>query len=214
MHWSPESLHLYLVTDDRFPKNRDFLSVIEQAVKGGVTMVQLREKKASNRDFIERAFALKALLQPLKIPLIINDKLEVARVVDADGIHVGQDDLPTDIAREVLGENKIIGLSVENLEQAKKANNLPIDYIGLSPVFSTNTKDDIASPLGLDGVKELMKISKFPSVAIGGIKPENARSVLTAGANGLAVVSYIMGAEEPATAASEFTTIINEHLKK
>ena len=210
MNWNPKSLQLYLVTDDRFPKNRDFLSVIEKAIKGGVTMVQLREKTAKTNAFIERALAVKKLLQSFEIPLIINDRIDVALAIDADGVHIGQDDMPAQLARKLLGKNKIIGLSIENKKQAETANQFPIDYIGLSPVFSTNTKDDLANPLGLNGINEIMNISKFPSVAIGGIKPENAQSVLKAGANGLAIVSYIMGADNPSIAAEKFTKIIKE----
>ena len=139
-------LRLYLVTDRQLSLGRDIEWIVERAVSGGVTMVQLREKDCSTLEFVNLAIRLKKKLSPLRIPLIINDRLDVALGADADGIHIGQSDMPYEIARGLLGKDKIIGLSVENLEQVLEANYQDVDYIGISPVFNTTTKKDIAKP--------------------------------------------------------------------
>lgn len=199
----PFDLSLYLVTDRSLSLGRPLDYIVESAVKGGVTMVQLREKEASIRDFYELALNLKKLLQPHNVPLIINDRLDIALACDADGLHIGQSDMPYEIARKLLGKDKIIGLSVENIEDAVEANKLDIDYIGISPVFNTLTKTDTASALGLKGVKEITKISKHPNVGIGGLNISNAKDIIDAGADGISVVSAIMSAYDPKEAATE-----------
>ena len=163
-------LSLYLVTDPQVAEGNSFLEVIEDAVKGGVTLVQLREKDCSSREFYDKALAIKHLLSSYDVPLIINDRLDIALAVDADGLHIGQEDIPYDVARKILGPDKIIGLSVENKTDALRANKLDIDYIGISPVFSTPTKIDTAPALGLEGSRLINSISKHPSVGIGGIQ--------------------------------------------
>lgn len=194
---------LYLVTDRILSKGRPVEFIVEQAVKGGVTMVQLREKDSPTADFVNLAILLKKMLAPLDVPLIINDRLDVALASDADGLHIGQQDMPCAIARKILGPHKIIGLSVENTEQAKATNKLDVDYIGLSPVFVTGTKPELVHSLGLDGVHEIASVSKHIMVAIGGIHAQNAADVLRAGANGVAVVSAICSAADPMKAARE-----------
>ncbi|MBI9053299.1 MAG: thiamine phosphate synthase [Bacteroidales bacterium] len=203
-------LSLYLVTDQSLSKGRSHEYIVEEAVKGGVTMVQLREKDISSREFYELAKALKLVLKPLNIPLIINDRLDIALAVDADGLHIGQSDLPYSIARKLLGKDKIIGLSVETIEQAREVNNVDVDYIGLSPVFSTNTKLDINTPLELSGIKEIAGFTKHKTVAIGGINSLNAESVIASGADGIAVVSAIVSQENPQEAAFNLKTIIRK----
>jgi thiamine-phosphate pyrophosphorylase len=150
-----------------------------------------------------------SLLKPLNIPLIINDRLDIALAVDADGLHIGQSDLPYPVARKLLGKDKIIGLSVETIKQAREANNVDVDYIGLSPVFSTNTKLDINTPLELSGVKEIASFTKHKTVAIGGINSLNTKSVIESGADGIAVVSAIVSQENPQEAASNLKAIID-----
>ena len=206
-------LSLYLVTDRSLTLNRPLLEVVEQAVKGGVTVVQLREKDCSSKDFYEEAVKLKKLLSSYNVPLIINDRLDIALAVDAEGLHIGQHDIPYPIARKLLGKNKIIGLSIENLKDMERANEWDVDYIGLSPVFNTSTKTDTAKALGLEGVRQLTNISKHPSVGIGGINHFNAASILQAGANGLAVVSAIMSQPNPMEAAKELKIIIHNNQK-
>jgi len=194
-------LGLYLVTDRSLTKGRAIEWIIEEAVKGGVTMVQLREKDCCTNDFVQLAIRIKQLLKPFNVPLIINDRLDVALAVDADGLHIGQSDMPYHIARKILGYNKIIGLSVETMLQAKDANLLDVDYLGISPVFATGTKTDILTPFGLEGIREIASFSKHPLVGIGGIHSGNAKAIMEAGANGVAVVSAIVSATNPADAS-------------
>lgn len=202
-------LSLYLVTDRPLSLGRDMEWIVEEAVKGGVTMVQLREKDCSTREFIELAVRVKKTLTSYNVPLIINDRLDVALAADADGLHIGQSDMEYSTARRLMGKNKIIGLSVENMEQVHEANALDVDYIGISPVFSTSTKTDTAPPFGLDGVEKTMKISRHPAVAIGGINLSNATDIIRAGANGIAVVSAICSAGSPMEAAKLLKEQIN-----
>lgn len=206
-------LSLYLVTDRSLALSRPLVQVVEDAIRGGVTMVQLREKNCSSKEFYEQALLLKNCLKPHNIPLIINDRLDIALACDADGLHIGQDDIPYSIARRILGENKIIGLSVENIEDTIEANKLDVDYIGISPVFGTPTKTDTAQALGLDGVRKITQISNHPSVGIGGINNTNTKDIINAGADGISVVSAIMSAKNPELAASELSTIINKSKK-
>jgi len=201
---------LYLVTDRLLAKGRPIEFIVEQALKGGVTMVQLREKNCSIPDFINLAVRLKKILAPFHIPLIINDRLDIALASDADGLHIGQQDMPYAIARKILGKEKIIGLSVENITQAKDANELDVAYIGLSPVFVTDTKTELVNALGLEGVCEIASFSKHCMVAIGGINARNVVDVLQAGATGIAVVSAIVSADDPMMAAREIREKIDK----
>ena len=171
-------------------------------------MVQLREKALDTRRFIERAIRLKQVLEPYGIPLIINDRVDVALASNADGVHIGQSDMPYDMARAILGPDKIIGLSVENQEQVVQANGLDVDYIGVSPVFATPTKTDTAAPFGLEGLREAVRMSLHPTVAIGGIKEENAAEVISTGTDGIAVVSAIVYSDSPADAARRLAETI------
>ncbi|GAF02727.1 thiamine phosphate synthase [Saccharicrinis fermentans] len=202
-------LSLYLVTDQKLSRGRTHEYIVEQAVRGGVTIVQLREKDVSSRVFYELAKSLMGLLRPLNIPLIINDRLDIALAVEADGLHIGQSDLPYAVARRLMGKDKIIGLSVENLAQAREANELDVDYIGLSPVFSTRTKQDINKPLELSGVKEIIGITKHKTVAIGGMNSLNIESVMKTGVDGIAVVSAIVSQENPQEAAFRLASLIH-----
>lgn len=203
-----EQLRLYLVTDRGIAGRRDLEDIVLQAVRGGATMVQLREKDLCTRDFIEEARRLKTVLGPLGIPLIINDRVDVALAAGADGVHIGQSDMPYSDARQLMGPEKIIGLSVENLEQVLLANSLDVDYIGISPVFITPTKTDTAAPFGLDGLRDAVRLSVHPTVAIGGMNIDTARAVMQTGTDGIAVVSAIIGAESPFDAARELSDII------
>jgi thiamine-phosphate pyrophosphorylase len=205
-HFDPS---LYLVTDRMLAHGRSIEFITEQAVKGGVTMVQLREKDCTTLEFVSLAFRLKKLLTTLNIPLIINDRLDIAMAVDADGLHIGQHDMPYAIARNILGYDKIIGLSVENIEQAKEADKLDVDYIGISPVFQTGTKTDTGVPLGLEGLKEIAAFSKHIIVGIGGIHAGNAAEVIKSGAHGVAVVSAIVAADDPLCAAHEIRKVVD-----
>ena len=198
-----QDLRVYLVTDRLAAKGRDAKSVIAAALKGGVTMIQVREKEASARDFIAFAKAVKELSAPYGVPVVINDRVDVAVAADADGVHLGQSDIPCEVARKMLGKGSIIGLSVENLSQIPPANSLAVDYIGVSPVFATPTKTDTAEPFGLAGLLQAVKLSGHPVVAIGGVNIETSPGILACGVDGLAVVSAIMGADDPRRATSE-----------
>ncbi len=198
---------LYLVTDRRLAGSRGIADVVQQAIEGGVTLVQLREKSLPHALFIEEARTLKGICRAQGVPLIVNDNIEVARAADADGIHLGQSDSSPQEARARLGPDAIIGLSIENPEQARAATALDIDYIAASPVFATPTKTDTAPPLGLDGLRAIRALCDKPLVAIGGINLSNALSVLRAGANGIAIVSAIMATTDPCQAARDFASL-------
>ncbi|MFP4620088.1 MAG: thiamine phosphate synthase [Bacteroidales bacterium] len=199
---------LYLVTDRDLALGRSLTWVIEKSVNGGTTIVQLREKDLDTKDFIEEALQVKKILEPYGVPLLINDRVDVALAVEADGVHLGQTDMPYEMARKILGKDAIIGLSVENYEQAKEADKLNLDYIAISPVYTTPTKEELTEALGLEGVRRITEICGHPSVGIGSIKPHNAREVIHAGADGVAVVSGICSADDPEVAARELRETI------
>ena len=173
-------------------------------------MVQLREKEISTREFIALAKRLKEVLEPYGVPLIINDRVDVALAAGADGVHIGQSDMPCVTARAILGPDRIIGLSVENFEQIEEANCLDVDYIGVSPVFATPTKTDTAAPFGIDGLRKAVAMSVHPTVAIGGMNAGNAAEVISTGTDGLAVVSAVMCAASPRSAAGEIIAAIKD----
>lgn len=194
-------LSLYLVTNRKDLSVELFFDRILKAIEGGVTVVQLREKNASFAEFVEIARALKVLLTPLQIPLIINDRIDVALESGADGVHLGQSDQQVKDARGRLGKNAIIGLSIETLSQAEKAIDEEVDYIAVSPVFPTLTKLDCGLALGLEGLKQVCAMSPLPVIAIGGVDASNALQIFDSGAKGVAVVSAIFDAPCPKTAA-------------
>lgn len=199
---------LYLVTDRGLSRGRTTLEIIQAAVRGGVTCVQLREKTCSTREFIEQARAIQTFLKAHQIPLIINDRIDVAQAVKADGVHLGQKDMPIELARDILKDSMLIGISAETLENAVQAEKGGADYIGVGPIFPTDTKADAATPLGPEGFLEIRKAVKIPLVAIGGLKKENAAAVVRNGAEGIAVVSAIVSADDPEKAAIELKNMI------
>lgn len=205
MNW-----RLYLVTDRGLMGDQPIETVVEDAVIGGVTIVQLREKDCEQADYIEIAQKLKELLIPYHVPLIINDSVDVARTAGADGVHLGQSDTPAAEAREALGPDAIIGISVNTMADVLAAEDLPVNYIAASPVFPTPTKTDTAEPWGLSGLREIKKRTKHPVVAIGGINVSNAAQVIEAGADGVAVVSAICAAKNPEAAARHLRDIVED----
>lgn len=194
---------LYLVTDRSLSLGRSTAEVVAEAIRGGVTCVQLREKSCSTREFVAEAKALEQLLRPLGIPLIINDRLDIAMAVGAEGVHLGQKDMMLQDARRILGKDRIIGISVESVEDALEAAADGADYLGVSPVFGTPTKTDTAAPLGLKGLAAIRAAVDIPLVAIGGINSTNCALVIDAGADGLAVVSALVSAPSPKDAATK-----------
>lgn len=197
---------LYLVTDRSQMGGRDIVWVVEAALRGGVTAVQLREKSCGTREFIEVARRLQPVLAAPGVPLIINDRVDVALAVGAEGVHLGQSDMDYATARRLMGPQALIGISAETLEQALAADG---DYLGVGPIFSTPTKPDAAPAWELDTLRRLRPQSKQLLVAIGGIGMANARAVMEAGADGIAVVSAICAAADPERAAQELRRAIS-----
>jgi thiamine-phosphate pyrophosphorylase len=190
-----------LVTDRPLCRGRSLVEVVARALAGGVTMVQVREKEADTEIFIELARAVRDCTRRHGVPLIINDRVDVALAVGAEGVHLGQRDVPPEEARRMLGAEAIIGLSVESDADVIAAEGRPVDYYGISPVFATSTKRDHAPALGLDGVRRLRGLTRRPLIGIGGIHAANAGAVVAAGADGVAVVSAVCAAEDPEEAA-------------
>ncbi|WP_374164635.1 thiamine phosphate synthase [Arcticibacter sp. MXS-1] len=203
---------LYLVTDEAALRGRDLLWMVEEAVKGGVDLVQLREKKLEDEAFLLRALQLKEMLQRYNVPLIINDNLVVAERCAAAGIHVGKSDIPPSLVRKRWPGCGILGYSIEYEAQLDSEEALTSDYIALSPVFSTPTKTDTVTEWKLGGIRRVRATTAKPLVAIGAISRYNAASVVEAGADCLAVVSAICSAEDPQKAAAEIRSEIEKHL--
>ena len=199
---------LYLVTDRALAGARPLADVVGAAVRGGVTAVQLREKECATREFVELARALKAALAGSRVPLLINDRVDVALAAGADGVHVGQSDMEHRDVRRLMGPDALLGLSVETLEQARAAEGLDVDYLGVSPVFPTPTKTGFKSAWGLAGIAAARAASRHVLVGIGGISAANAAEALRAGLDGIAVVSAICASPEPETAARELRRAI------
>lgn len=205
-------LRLYLVTDPQLCAQNGLVQTVRQAVAGGVTMVQLRDKHATTEQRTELAIALKEVLQGTGVPLIINDDVTAAMAADADGAHIGQGDVSPSQARARLGPEKILGLSCETPQTVRDADPTLIDYLGLGPVFATPTKGDHAQPTGLDGLAELVALSSLPTVAIGGLKADHISGIKASGADGMAVVSAICGQPDPTAAARAFGALFPEQL--
>lgn len=201
-------LSLYLVTDNSDDVEK-FLNTIEEAIKGGVSVVQIREKTADTLEFYNLALQVKEITTKYNVPLIINDRVDVALAIDADGVHVGQSDMPCDITRKLIGEDKILGVSAATIEEAKKAERDGADYIGTGAVFPTKTKDDAPS-ITKEELKELVDTVNIPIVAIGGINLENAESLKDTGIAGFSVVSAIMSADNPKEASKTLKEIYNK----
>lgn len=201
---------LYLVTDRKLCGDRPLEEIVLLAVKGGVSCVQLREKDLPTKMFVEQAKKLKNMLTPLHVPLIINDRLDVALATGADGVHIGQDDMPYETARRLLGPQAIIGLSVETWEDVERAQELDVNYLGVSPVFKTPTKTDTKDAWGLSGIARIRAYTRHPLVAIGGLNKTNIAGALRAGADSVAVVSALCCAPDPLYSAREIMGIIEQ----
>lgn len=195
-------LTLYLVTDPRLTAARGLAATVEAAVAGGVTLVQLRDPDAHGRALVEQARALKALLSPLGVPLIINDRVDVAVAAGADGVHLGQDDLTVADARALLGPGAIVGLSVGNPGEYAASDLHGVDYLGVGPVRATGTKGDAGLAIGAAGVAVVRALTGLPIVGIGGVAADVAGEVIRAGADGVAVVSAVCAAADPRAAAA------------
>lgn len=196
-------LTLYLVTDRARARDRPLDDVVNEAVAGGVTCVQIREKHSSTREFLHQAERVMTVLDGTGVPLLINDRVDVALAVEADGVHLGQQDMPYAAARALLGPDAIIGVSVESIADVVQANGWDVDYLGVSPIFETPTKRDTRGSWGLDGLARVRALTHHPLVAIGGINWRNVADTVRSGADGIAVVSAISAAADPRRAAED-----------
>ncbi|MCE5210078.1 MAG: thiamine phosphate synthase [Deltaproteobacteria bacterium] len=204
---------LYLVTDRSLCGKKTLEEVIIQAIRGGVAYVQLREKEITTASFVREAEAIKKILKPYKVPLIINDRVDVALASGAEGVHIGQEDMPYEMVRGLMGQKAIIGLSVETWEDVEASQKLDVNYIGVSPVFPTPTKTDTKGAWGLEGLARIKAFSRHPLVAIGGLNESNIRDVVKAGAQCVAVVSAVCASSDPEAAARKINEIINSALR-
>lgn len=194
---------LCFIADSEAAAGKDLLRLIEQAAGGGATLVQLRGKAWTDRDFLALAARAGELLRPRRIPLIINDRADIARAAAADGVHLGQTDLPVAAARKILGRRPLIGVSAGTVREAREAETAGGDYLGVGPIFSTPSKDDAGASLGLAGLRRIRREVRLPILAIGGIDAGNASAVVRAGADGVAVISAITGSRDPGQAATK-----------
>ncbi len=208
MKKSQIDLSLYLVTEESIAIE-ELTKIIAESVSGGVSIVQLREKNNSSLSFYKKASALKQLLNELSIPLIINDRVDIALAVGADGIHIGQDDLPLPVVKQMVPEDMIVGVSVSTLEEALEAERNGADYIGVGSVFPTKTKQD-ATLMAIEDLGEICRSVSIPAVAIGGITADNISALSDSGLSGTAVVSAIMNADSPKTASESLLKIIKD----
>ncbi|MGI6453894.1 MAG: thiamine phosphate synthase [Syntrophomonadaceae bacterium] len=201
---------LYLVTDRGILKGKDLFKSVEEAIKGGVTLVQLREKDTSSLEFYNLALRMKELVHSYNIPLIINDRLDIALAVDADGIHIGQGDLPLEIVRRLVGPKKIVGYSVANVDQALYGENHGADYLGVGPVYPTDSKLDTGEPILLTGLRMIKEAVSIPVVGIGGIGLSNLKEVKSSGIDGISVISAILGSEDIAGTSKKLISLWRE----
>jgi thiamine-phosphate pyrophosphorylase len=193
---------LYLVTDRNLMSTNNLETAVENAINGGVTMVQIREKSASSLEFYEQAFRIKKLTGRYSIPLVVNDRIDIALAIGADGIHIGQNDIPASVARKIIGKNMLLGVSASSVKEALQAQNDGADYLGIGAMFSTGTKTD-AKTVSIEELQHIRKAVSIPIVAIGGISKENAAIFQGMGVDGLAVVSAIIAQPDIKAAAEE-----------
>lgn len=190
-----EELKLYLVTDSNILKGRDFYECIEDALKGGVTMLQLREKESDGKEFLEKALKLREITKKYNVKFIINDRVDIAMLCDADGVHVGQSDIPANKVRELIGKDKIIGVSARTIEEASIAKKNGADYLGVGAMFTTTTKLD-AKAVSIEQLNKIKKEVELPIVAIGGLSLNNINKLKKYDIDGYAVVSAILGSAD------------------
>ena len=202
-------LKLHVLTDRDWSRGRDMVTVARAALAGGATVIQLRDKTASTRQLVEAGQALRQLTGQYGALLIVNDRIDVALAVDADGAHVGQDDMPGEIARRLLGANRILGMSAGTMEEAQAALAAGADYLGVGPTFATRTKADAGAPIGTQLLRDLSSVhSEVPLVAIGGITADNAGAIIEAGATGVAVITAVVNAEDIEAATKRIVNAI------
>jgi thiamine-phosphate pyrophosphorylase len=211
-------LRLYAIVDPQHSGGHDLVALARAVAAGGATAVQLRDKVNSVADMIEEARALKAALAPLNVPLIVNDRVDVALAAEADGVHVGQEDMTVEEARRALGPAPFIGLSIRTVEQAAAAPLALLDYVGIGGVYSTASKTSGKPPIGLEGLRQVVqvlrgRIGNFPSCGIAGITAANAEPVIAAGAAGVAVISALSHCSDPQAAARDLRAVVDAALR-
>ena len=200
---------IYLVTDRDLMSTKTLEEAVEQSIKGGCTLVQLREKDCSSLDFYNTAINVKKITDKYNVPLLINDRLDIALAVDAAGVHVGQSDLPCSVVRKIIGQDKIIGVSAGNLKNALKAQKDGADYIGVGAMYATGTKKD-AKPTSMDELKKIRENISIPIVAIGGINKERVKDFEGTKIDGLAIVSAIIAQNDICKATKELKDLFLE----
>lgn len=205
---------IYGITDSKSGKNKDLITYCEELLKGGVKILQYREKNKNIKEKIEEAIELRKLTKKYNALFIVNDHIDIALLSQADGIHIGQDDIPVSYARKLLGNKKIIGLSTHNKEQALKAIEEGVDYIGVGPIFNTETKVDVCAPVGFEYLNYVKNNINIPFVAIGGIKENNILSVLENGATSIALVSELVGNRDTLNKTKNINNLIHNFLSK
>ena len=206
---SPGLWRLHVLTDRKTSRGRSYLQVAEAAIAGGADVLQLRDKEASSGRLYQEALQLRKLTGDAQVPFIVNDRLDIALAVDADGVHVGQSDLPASVVRRIMGPGKILGVSVATVEEAIRAEQDGADYLGVGPVFEARgTKPDTCEPMGLECIARIRRHCRLPIVAIGGIDAENARKVREAGADAAAVISAIVSADDISEATRRLKRIL------
>lgn len=209
---SMPDLSLYVITDRLLSRGRNHREVVEKAIAGGATCIQLREKDATTRELFVIAEELRGLTREKGVFFIVNDRLDIALAVGADGVHLGQDDLPLPAARRLIPPEMILGVSAGDLQEARKAQSLGASYLGVGAVFMTGTKADAGEPIGLKTLFSICHGVSIPVVGIGGINAANARQVIEAGAAGVAVISCVVAAPEIASAAREIAGVVKQAL--
>ena len=202
------NLAVYVLTDRHAAGSRSLVDVVRAAVCGGASVIQLRDKSSTTREMIELGRALLQITRPAGVPLIVNDRADVALAIDAQGVHVGQDDMPAPLARQIIGPGRILGVSAGTVEEARQAERESADYLGVGDVYGTPTKADAGTPIGLSGLREVARAVSIPVVAIGGITLDNAAATTEAGAAGVAVISAIIGAADPEAAARQLRNAV------
>lgn len=208
-----DAMTLYAVTDRTWVKDTILMDQVKEALEGGITFLQLREKHLSKEEFIKEAREMKELSKEYKVPFVINDNIEVALAVDADGVHIGQDDMSVEEARKLLGEDKIIGVSAHNVEEAIKAQKGGADYLGVGAVCATSTKKD-ANVVSKEEIKKICHTVEIPVVAIGGIKKENIKTLEGTDVDGVAVVSAIFAAKDIKKDTKQLRSLVEEMKQK
>ncbi|MFK3937692.1 thiamine phosphate synthase [Alkalihalobacillus sp. NPDC078783] len=205
-----KEFRLYAITGEEFHPGKDLVDVMEQAIQGGVDIIQLRDKKSSKVDVLNKAKKLRALTKKYDVPFIVNDHIDVALAVEADGIHVGQDDLPLADVRKIVGPDMIIGISTHQIEEAKQAEEGGADYIGVGPIFPTNSKEDVVDPVTTAYIQQIEADITIPYVAIGGIKRHNLKEVLAAGAKRVCMITEIVEADDVKARCEEIITMMED----